>query len=139
MKLHKKSIIITTVAAILAVGIFLAYQTYENLFRQFQSLTVEIVNQSELDIVKVETGLLSGMPAQPGDSTHSFEQTIASGKKAKITPKLKVFGEGSIYMEFTDSSGKTTRKTVCSYTESASGYSTVTITDKQITVEERCF
>jgi len=138
MKLRKKSIIIIAVVAILAAGIFLAYQTYENLLRQFQSFTVEIVNQSELDIVKVETGLLSGTPSQPDESKHSFEQPIASGKKAKITPKLKFFGEGSIYMEFTDSSGKTTQKTVCSYTESASGYSTVTITDKQITVEEHC-
>lgn len=138
MKLRKPIIVTIVAAAIVAAGIFIAYQTYENLFRQFQSLTVEIVNQSELDIVKVETGLLTGTPAQPGESKHSFEQMIASGKKAKITPKLKLLGEGSIYMEFTDSSGKTTKKTVCSYTESASGYSTVTITDKQITVEEHC-
>ncbi|CAG5092896.1 Uncharacterized protein TXXE_19030 [Thermobacillus xylanilyticus] len=55
-----------------------------------------------------------------------------------IKPQLTVHREGGIYLKFTDSGGKEVNKTVCSYTESASGYSIVTIMNDQIKVEEKC-
>lgn len=112
-----------------------------NFFRQFQSFSLTVVNQSDYDIVSVETGIVQSDTsgnAVEGDSKHLFSKVIKSGQQTVIKPRLTINSEGGIYMKYMDSSGKEVLKTVCSYTESASGYSIVTIMNDKIEVEEQC-
>lgn len=112
-----------------------------NFFRQFQSFSLTVVNQSDYDIISVETGILQSDAsgnAVEGNSKHLFSKVIESGQQSVIKPRLTINNEGGIYMKYMDSSGKEVRKTVCSYTESASGYSIVTIMNDKIEVEEKC-
>jgi hypothetical protein len=111
------------------------------LFRQFQSYSLTIDNQSDFDIVSVETGILtsdsSGKTMESG-SKHTYAKAIKSGQEQTIKPKLGIAGEGGIYMKFKDSRGESRQQAICSYTEYVSGYSTVTINNDDVLVEENC-
>lgn len=107
------------------------------LFRQFQDFKMTIINKSDHDILSVETGIYQS-DGDEGKSKHHYTNVIASGKKKVIKPRLTIHGEGGIYMQFVDASGREARTSVCSYTESSSGYALVTITNDDIEVEGRC-
>ncbi|WP_239616006.1 hypothetical protein [Cohnella mopanensis] len=107
----------------------------KNLLEPFRSFTVTIVNESDADIVSVETGIRSG---SPDNSKHSYEKIIATGATAKIKPKLTFTGEGVIYQKFVDSNGRSRETIACGYTEYVSGHSTVTIRNDKIEVEQDC-
>lgn len=109
-------------------------------FRQFQSFSLTVINQSDYDLISVETGIVQS-DAEGNTiegSQHLYSNVIESGQEAVIRPRLTIKGEGGIYMKYTDSTGKEAQKGVCSYTESASGYAIVTITNDNIKVEEKC-
>lgn len=130
-----KKIIILSSAFVLGLVIFSVYSLLKSnmdLIRQFQSFSVTVSNQTNDDIVAIEAGIVNG------DSKQQFEQTIRSGEEIKIKPKLSLAGEGGIYIKYMDASGETKEQGVCSYTESLSGYSTVTIQPDKVTVEENC-
>lgn len=122
-------IAIFSIAVVMALGI----GTISNYLSFFKSFSVTVDNQSDFDIVSVETGLLQT------DSKDMYSKTIKSGQKLKIKPELTLSGEGAIYMKFTDSRGKSTQETVCGYTEYLSGYSKVTITNERTIVEQKCY
>ncbi|WP_270166401.1 hypothetical protein [Paenibacillus sp. SYP-B4298] len=108
--------------------------------RQFQSFSLTVINQSDYDLISVETGIVqrddSGNTVE--GSKHLYSNVIESGQEVVIRPRLTINGEGGIYMVYIDSIGKEARKGVCSYTESASGYAIATITNDNIKVEEKC-
>lgn len=123
-------IAIFTLATVVALGI----GTMSNILSFFKSFSVTVDNQSDFDIVSVETGILQ----MNSDTKDSYSKTIKSGQKVKIKPELSLKGEGSIYMKFIDSRGTSTQETVCGYTEYLSGHSKVTITNEHITIVEKC-
>lgn len=114
-----------------------------NLIQQFRSFTVTVDNQSDYDLLSVETGVLAsdstGQVVESG-SKEKYEQGIPGGKKVKISPELSLSGEGGIYLKYTDSrDGAPPRRIgICSYTESLSGSSRVIITNDGVDVEENC-
>ncbi|WP_256759969.1 hypothetical protein [Cohnella sp. WQ 127256] len=138
MKIKRRPAIIVLVAAIaLSIIVLVGVNVVKNTISifnlsQFQSFTVTISNESDYDIVSVETGIINGT------SKDTRLEKIKSGNKKKIKPNLSLSGEGAIYMEYTDSRGSTTQKTVCGYTEYLSGNSKVTIHNSKVTVKENC-
>lgn len=144
MRMDKKSLVVIGISmGIITLVILIAVAVRDNLglISQFRSFTVTIDNQSDYDLVTIEAGILtsdlSGKVIE-GSSKEIFEHGIQSGDKVKLTPKLSLMGEGGIYLKYTDSRGEIIRKSVCSYTESLSGYSKVTITNDNVTVNENC-
>jgi len=122
-------------SAAVLVGIIvlvMAAGTIRNLFIPFQKFSVTIHNESDYEIVSVETGIIKGQ------SKDVYNQAIKSGTRIKITPNLSLAGEGAVYLAYTDSNGTTVEKTVCGYTESLSGHSKITITNEDAVVEETC-
>lgn len=141
--MKKKFIIIFTSASLVCfLLVFALIRSNIDFIRQFQSFTVTIHNESDYDIVSIETGTIESNSTDTGiiegSSKDVSSKTIKSGDKLKIKPKLSLRGEGGIYLKYTDSRGETVKKGVCSYTESLSGYSTVTIKNEKTTVEEKC-
>lgn len=137
------TIMLLTVVAfvLLALGAITIIRGSTDFLGPFQSFTVKISNQSRHDIVSIETGIIESASAAgivEGDSKDRSSKTVKSGEEARIKPKLSLSGEGAVYLKFSDSSGKTHIETVCSYTESLSGHSEVTIRDDGIAVEEDC-
>jgi hypothetical protein len=130
------SILVLIVATALAVK-----KNNPHLLRQFQRFSLIVDNQSDYDLVSVEIGVMhsdaNGNAVKSG-AKYWHPEVIQSGQETVIKPQLTVHREGGIYLKFTDSGGKEVNKTVCSYTESASGYSIVTIMNDQIKVEEKC-
>lgn len=98
--------------------------------KPFKRFTVTVDNQSDYEVMSIETGIIQR------ESKDLYANTIKSGQKKKIKPDLKHSGEGA--MKFTDSRGQTKEETVCSYTEYLSGYSTITIYNDRTTVVEKC-
>ncbi|MDI4647821.1 hypothetical protein [Cohnella hashimotonis] len=137
----KISIAVPAVVAALLLSLFAVWKTNDEFFRQFRSFSVTVVNDSDYDLVSVETGILhsdaAGNAIESG-AKHTYAKTIKTGQKKAISPKLSLNGEGGIYLKYTDARGQTVQKTVCSYTESASGYSTVTIRNDRVDVKENC-
>lgn len=137
----KIAIAVPAVVAVLLMSLFVVWKTNDEIFRPFRSFSVTVVNASDYDLVTVETGILSsdtsGNTVKSG-AKHTYAKTIKAGHEKVISPKLSLTGEGGIYLKYTDSRGETVQRTVCSYTESASGYSTVTIQNDQIEVKENC-
>ncbi|OKP89665.1 hypothetical protein A3842_04045 [Paenibacillus sp. P3E] len=128
--------IVVGIAAIFVVK----FNNFEFL-NQFKSFAVTIDNQSENDIISVETGVLVSNSAGDiveSDSKDTFDKIIKSGEETRIRPNLQLSGEGGIYLKYTDSRKETFKKTICSYTESLSGYSKVIITNDNVTVDEKC-
>ena len=137
------TIMLLTVVAfvLLALGAITIFRGSTKFLGPFQSFTVKIINQSKHDIVSIETGIIESASAAgivEGDSKDLSSKTVKSGEEVRIKPKLSLNGEGGIYLKFSDSSGDTYIKAVCSYTESLSGFSEVTVRDDGITVEEDC-
>jgi hypothetical protein len=106
--------------------------TASSFLSSLKSFSVTVDNQSDYDILSIETGLLRT------DSKDMFKKSIKSGQKIKIKPKLSLRGEGAIYMTYINSRGESITETVCGYTEYLSGYSEVTISNERITVVQQC-
>ncbi|WP_217591884.1 hypothetical protein [Cohnella sp. GbtcB17] len=135
------AIALPAVVAVLLTSLFVLWKTNDDMFSRFRSFSVTVVNQSDYDLVSVETGILSG--GNPGQSDKSdakriFGKPIKAGEKKVLSPKLSMNGEGGIYLKYTNSRGDTVQKMVCSYTESASGSSTITIQNDRVDVKENC-
>lgn len=91
MKIKKRSFILIVAAfslMIIAFLIFNFYRTNIDFFRQFLSFSVTINNQSDYDIVSVETGTVEGSSGEIKASKDYYSKTIKSGEKVKIKPKL---------------------------------------------------
>lgn len=129
------SIIIIGLVFVILAGIFFIVRNNLDFINQFRSFTVTIDNQSDYDIVTVETGVITSDSLESKDLDDSG---IQSGKKLKVTPNLKLTGVGRIYIKYTDSRGEVTNKSICSYTESLSGYSNVIIQNDNVKIEEHC-
>jgi hypothetical protein len=137
--LKKRSVLITLLVVVIVIvvfyGIIRIYKENIDFFNMFMSFSVTIDNQSDFDIVTIETGLSKGIE---GSSKIIHEDELKSGSKITIRPNLHITGENGVYLEFTDSRGKTTRKSVCSYTESLSGHTNVTVMNDKVDVHEKC-
>jgi len=120
--------------AILSVLIVFFYEFVKNIAEQLpiQRFAVTVVNESDHDIVDLETGIISQ------NSKHAYGKTIVAGKTAKFSPNLQLTGEGAIYLKFTDSSGNAKETVVCGYTEYLSGSSQVTIHNDKVDVQQDC-
>ncbi|QLG38139.1 hypothetical protein HW560_08415 [Paenibacillus sp. E222] len=133
----RKIIILSTLILFIGLVISMGYQAMD----PFRHLRITIYNQSDYDLsnitARVSTGVDSSNTNNEG-TTHALKKGIPSGEKLKFAPQLRLSGEGSIYLEFTDSRGETYNKTVCGYTEYLSGNSYVTVTNETITVKEKC-
>jgi hypothetical protein len=141
----KVLIVIGCFIAILAltiVGARAVYNDHPDFFNMFKSFTVRIYNQSDFDLVKIETGILQsdaqGNTIETG-STDVVEDTLASGGKLTFKPKLSIQGEGGVYMKVTDSRGQTETYSVCSYTESLSGLTDVIVRNDEADIDENCY
>ncbi|MBT2293745.1 hypothetical protein J7E73_32560 [Paenibacillus albidus] len=148
MKVSRKAITIAVISvAMVMVGIMatvaVKYSDLFSLLNLFRSFTVTVDNRSDYDMGIVETGIIKGMSEGKIVGTGSkdkVDQEIKSGQKIKIKPDLQLTGEGGIYLEYTDSRSDSSsqRIGICSYTEYLSGYSKVTITNDEVTVDEDC-
>lgn len=149
MAFNRRYILIAFIVAIVAIVGFLAVRVVQegavfvNMLRPF---TVTIHNESDHELTGITAGIYKGGAtgeAAAGEvdagSVDFYNHSIKAGKRAKFSPKLKHIGEGSIYLEYTDANGLTTRTTVCSYTESVTGNARLTITNTGATVEEDCW
>ncbi|SDM34177.1 hypothetical protein SAMN05428961_11470 [Paenibacillus sp. OK060] len=146
MKIKRRSLWILVLSILIVVGLVLVIKAtvQSNVFeflKQFRSFNVTIDNQSDYDLTSVETGVLitgpNGGVVESG-SRDGFDKEIKSGDVVKITPNLSISGEGGVYLKYSDSSGKTSNKMICSYTETLSGYSNVIITNENVQVDEKC-
>ncbi|PZD97166.1 hypothetical protein DNH61_04575 [Paenibacillus sambharensis] len=88
--------------------------------------------------MSVEFGIDTSMEGATEGRFDKRKLEIASGEERTIKPDLKVTGESSVYMQFTDEQGRRVTESVCSYTESLSGYSTVIIKNDTVQVDENC-
>jgi hypothetical protein len=128
---------------VIAAGVMLAAQMNNKfgilrMAAQFQSFRVTVDNQSDFDLSLLETGVVTSAAA--GASTDELGKTLKSSKTMKIKPRLSLSGEGGIYLKYIDPREPETVQTVgvCSYTETLSGYSKVTVTNDKVTVDEKC-
>lgn len=115
-------------AAIWGIKEFAASDT----MRLFQPLTVTVRNESDFDIVSMETGIVEK------GSKDVHDKSLPSGGSVKLKPRLALRGEGAVYLRFADSRGDSKVATVCGYTEYLSGKSVVTIGNNSVTVDEDC-
>jgi hypothetical protein len=131
----KKGMLITliTAAAIVLSCFVIIPMLNMDIFRQFGPLTVKVENKSDYDIESITFGL-----AREETPETSHAPGIKSGKSRSIKPRLSPLGENGIYMDWTDERGETRSASVCSYTESASGYTVVIIDNTNVQVEENC-
>ncbi|CAM3568835.1 hypothetical protein PALU110988_29295 [Paenibacillus lupini] len=141
--MSKKSILISlsVVGVVIVVMIVIGiYKGNSDFFNQFKSFSVMIDNQSDYDLTQIETGVMGGSQGSESEEKSKVvqEYQLASGRKVTIKPDLHLTGEGGIYLKFTDSRGETIKKTICSYTESLSGHSNVTINNDSVNVVEKC-
>lgn len=142
---NKKILIALSILFLVAI---IAFMSFLNAIDRFRKLRITIDNQSDYDITQIQAGLDTGesLLADPASADHkeemgllyTFNKDIASGQKAKFTPQLNLRGEGSVYITFQDSGGKTYKETACGYTESLSGTSHITITNEKVTIKENC-
>ncbi|MGN7415095.1 hypothetical protein [Paenibacillus sp. SAF-068] len=137
-RFSKKKIIILS-AILIVIGI-IAFKSLLNAVDPFRHLRITIHNQSDYDLTNIQANLAQGDSYNTNEngSTYIFEKDVPSGSDVKFAPQLKLSGEGSVFLEFTDSRGKTYNKTVCGYTEYLSGNSYVTVTNENVTVIEEC-
>jgi hypothetical protein len=133
---------------IIAAGVIVTVQMNNrfglwSLATQFQSFRVTVDNQSDYDLSSIETGVVTSASAGGETGNASKDElgtTLHSGRRIKIRPQLSLSGEGGIYLKYTDprKPGAPVTIGVCSYTESLSGYSKVTIKNDEIEIEENC-
>ncbi|GBG06886.1 hypothetical protein B1748_12390 [Paenibacillus sp. MY03] len=141
----KVLIVIGCFIAILALTIAGArsvYNDHPDFFNMFKSFTVRIDNQSDFDFVAIEAGILqsgnNGDIVETG-SKDTLANPLASGDKVTFKPKLSIQGEGGIYLKVTDSSGRTETYGICSYTESLSGQTDVTVSNDGVKIDQNCY
>jgi hypothetical protein len=133
----RKIIILSTVILFIGLVISMGYQALD----PFRHLRITIHNQSDYDLSNITARVSSGVDSSninDEDTIYTLKKGVPSGEKMKFAPQLRLSGEASIYLEFTDSRGKTYNETVCGYTEYLSGNSYVTVTNEKITVKEEC-
>ncbi|MDN4603671.1 hypothetical protein P5G61_20680 [Paenibacillus sp. F6_3S_P_1C] len=133
----RKIFILSTVILFIGLVISMGYQALD----PFRHLRITIHNQSDYDLSNITARVNSGMDSfntNNEGTIHTLMKGVASGEKMKFAPQLRLSGEASIYLEFTDSRGKIYTETACGYTEYLSGNSYVTVTNKKITVKEEC-
>ncbi|MHA7579318.1 hypothetical protein ACX12E_02865 [Paenibacillus vandeheii] len=134
----RKIIILSIVILFIGLVISMGYQALE----PFRHLRITIHNQSDYDLSNITARVSSGVDSFNTNNNegtiHTLKKGLPSGEQVKFAPQLRLSGEGSIHLEFTDSRGKTHTKTVCGYTEYLSGNSYVTVTNETITVKEEC-
>lgn len=137
-RFSKKKIIILS-AIVLVIGI-IASKSLLNAVDPYRHLRITIHNQSDYNLTDIQASLVQGESYNTNESgsTYVFKKDIPSGAKVKFAPQLKLSGEGTVSLEFTDSRGKTYNKMVCGYTEYLSGNSYVTVTNENVTVKEEC-
>ncbi|MGO4733113.1 hypothetical protein [Paenibacillus sp. 2KB_22] len=137
-RFSKKKIIILS-AIVLGIAI-VAFMSFLDAVDPFRHLRITIHNQSDYDLTNIQASLAQGDSYNTNESgsTYVFKKDIPSGVKVKFAPQLKLSGEGTVSLEFTDSRGKTYNKMVCGYTEYLSGNSYVTVTNENVTVKEEC-
>ncbi|MCM3174090.1 hypothetical protein [Paenibacillus sp. MER 99-2] len=122
----------------LFVGVIL-YLSYQNAIDRFKDFRITIDNQSAYELTGIQSGLIGSENANVmGKSLFIPGQDLPSGHKIQFTPQLKLSGEGSIYLKFSDSRGNNYTKTVCGYTEYLAGHTRVTVTNDTISVNEEC-
>ncbi|AIQ60469.1 hypothetical protein [Paenibacillus borealis] len=144
MRRNRRVILVSAMGiAVIAAGIIMAVQLNSkygilSIAAQFQSFKVTVDNQSDFDLSLLETGVVTSAAA--GASADELGKPLKSGETIKIRPRLSISGEGGIYLKYTDPREPEAAQTVgiCSYTESLSGYSKVTITNDKVTVKENC-
>ena len=125
-------IIASAVIVVLAAGAGAAQLLKSTgIWSLMRDFTVTVTNETDSDIVILESGLGSG------DSRDVLNRTVKSGETYKFKPKLDVQGENSVYMAHTNTAGETIRTTVCGYTEYLSGSAKVTVGDS-VEVEQDC-
>ncbi|WP_338553663.1 hypothetical protein [Paenibacillus sp. KS-LC4] len=141
-----KKVFLVSFVGFLLIGltiIFTLIQSNRDLLSQFQSYSVTIDNQSSYDVVSLELGVLTGADTYESvkmENKHISNDVIKSGEKKKIKPNLSLGGkEGGVYIGYVNSEGAVLKKGICSYAESLTGYSEVTITDKGTEVIENCW
>lgn len=137
----------------IALGLFLglgtlAVMSFLNAIDPFRKLRITIDNQSDYDITQIQAGAVTGESSlldsasaekqEESGLLYTLNMNITKGQKAKFSPQLNIKGEGSVYVTFKDSRGKTYKETACGYTESLSGTSLITITNENVTVKENC-
>lgn len=131
--------VFTAIIVLIIVGARVAYNDQQGIFNYFRSFTVFVDNQSDVDLVSIEAGIIQSDSNADSDSKDMVEEPLASGNKLKFTPKLSLQGEGGIYLKITDSRGETTTHTVCSYTEYLSGKADVTVSNDKVTIDQDCY
>lgn len=132
---------IALLAIILLIGGILALSRLDGI-RQFLGFSVTITNQLDTDIAYFEVGTYR--EKEEGKvvklSTATYNKPLKSGDKRNFRPDITLGGqEGGIYLEYQDPDGNIVQKGICSYTESITGYSKVTITKDQVLVDEKCW
>ncbi|MFD2673396.1 hypothetical protein [Marinicrinis sediminis] len=116
------------------------YKDHSDVFNLFRPLQVTIDNQSDLDLVRIEIGVLQSQIQSPEDiSKVIVEEPLESGSIRTIQPDLELAGEGGVYIKLTDSQGSISTHGVCSYTESLSGRSKITVHNSGTDVDEDCW
>ncbi|SDK88835.1 hypothetical protein SAMN05428961_103122 [Paenibacillus sp. OK060] len=133
----RKIIILSTVILFIGLVISMVYQALD----PFRHLRITIHNQSDYDLSNITTRVSSGVDSfntNNEGTIYNLNKAVPSGEQVKFAPQLQLSGEGSVYLEFTNSRGETYNKTVCGYTEYLSGNSYVTVTNETITVKEEC-
>ena len=133
---------IPLVCILLIVALILVRDKWD-FARQFFSYSVTINNQSDYDISTFEVGALKRNDdtgeVEKSESKVIYKKGIEKGQKATVRPDITLSGkEGAIYLEYIDSNGNEVQKTICSYSESVTGYSNVTITKDRLLVTEKC-
>jgi hypothetical protein len=133
----RKIIILSAVILFIGLVISMVYQALE----PFRHLRITIYNQSDYELSNITARVSSGIDSfntNNEGTIHTLKKGVPSGEQMKFAPQLRLSGEGSIYLEFTDSRGKIYTETACGYTEYLSGNSYVTVTNEKITVKEEC-
>lgn len=139
-KKTKMGAFIAALATILIISGIIALSRLDAI-RQFLGFSVTITNQLDTDIAYFEVGTYrekdEGKVVKL--STATYNKPLKSGDKLTFKPDITLGGqEGGIYLEYQDPDGNMVQKGICSYTESMSGYSKVTITKDQVLVDEKC-
>ncbi|MFJ2046291.1 hypothetical protein ACIOBL_22035 [Paenibacillus taichungensis] len=127
-------------AVVIFIGIII-YMSFQNAIDPFKDLRITIHNQSDYDLSNIKASLTKddhSSNTNENGSIYNLNKAVPSGEQVKFAPQLQLSGEGSVYLEFTNSRGETYNKTVCGYTEYLSGNSYVTVTNETITVREDC-
>ncbi|MFF2482490.1 hypothetical protein [Paenibacillus sp. NPDC058071] len=144
MRFARKKWIVAAAGLTLAAAIVLLTVGLDkklDLFNFLSGFTVVVDNQSDVDLLSLETGLIAG--ASDGNITEGesrdHHEGVQSGRKIKIKPNLQLSGEGAVYLKWTDAEGNSTIRAVCSYTEYLSGHAKVIVKNGEATVEQKCY